>query len=58
MVHSYHMASLSEQLKTGVEFAAVSLLLSIPRVQLPRIGDQGLRLNKRFLRAESPPNAR
>lgn len=25
MIHSYHMASLSEQLKTGVEFAAVSL---------------------------------
>ncbi len=51
MVHFYYMASLSEQLKASVELAAVSL--SISRVLLPRIRDQGLRLNRRFLRAES-----
>lgn len=45
MVHFYYMASLSEQLKASVELAAVSL--SISRVLLPRIRDQGLRLNRR-----------
>ena len=56
MVQFYYMASLSEQLKASVELAAVSLFIS--RVLLPRIRDQGLRLNRRFLRAEFPPNAR